>query len=171
MSSYFVARYLSSKVTVSPPSKGSSAGFTLLELLVVMVLLALSVSIWYGINFRQRDSFRLKTATRSLHSFFLASRSYALLADQDNECRYLPDSRTIEESLRQRQLQLPEGIAISLSAEGDVLQEPESLLTFYADGSAAGGPFFIHSGSRQLAMEVDPILGKVSVRDAKDDHG
>jgi len=140
------------------------------ELLVVMVLLALSVSIWYGINFRQRDSFRLKTAARSLHAFFLASRSYALLADQDNECHYLPDSRTIEESLRQRQLKLPKGITISLSAEGEPLREKELLLTFYADGSADGGPLFIHSGSRQLVMEVDPVLGKVEITSGEAAH-
>ncbi len=157
-------------MTHLPASKGDSDGFTLVELLVVMVLLALSVSIWYGINFRQRDSFRLKTATRSLHAFFLASRSYALLADQDNECHYLPDSRTIEESLRQRQLKLPEGIAISLSADEEPLQEPELLLTFYADGSAAGGPLFICSGSRQLVMAVDPVLGEVRIQAEKDDH-
>jgi prepilin-type N-terminal cleavage/methylation domain-containing protein len=150
-------------LTDSNAVKEHPAGFTLVELLVVMVLLALTVSIWYGINFRQRDSFRLRTAARSLHTFFLASRSYALLADQDNECRYLPAARTVEESLRHRQQQLPPGIDVCLSVGGEPLGEPEVLLTFYADGSAAGGPLYLRSGSRQLLLEVDPVLGEVKI--------
>ncbi len=152
-------------MTDSSAVKKTPAGFTLVELLVVMVLLALSVSIWYGVNFRQRDSFRLRTAARSLHAFFLASRSYALLADQDNECQYLPAARVVEESLRHRRQELPPGIDVCLSVDGEPLvgEEPEVLLTFYADGSAAGGPLFLRSGSRQLLLEVDPVLGEVKI--------
>lgn len=149
-----------------------SPGFTLVELLVVMMLMALATSVWFGINFRQRDAFRLKTTARSLHSFLLASRSYALLADRDNECRYLPAEHRVTETLRQRQVAVPEKVVVSLP-ESDVAALPDQALrlaTFYADGSAAGGPVLLQVGDRQLTVRIDPLLGGVAIAAGGDDN-
>ena len=139
----------------------NSSGFTLIEIIIVVILLALCVSLLLGINYSQQDSFRLKKDSRSLYSFFLAARSYALLENRDNECRYFPESRLIEESLRKKHMSLQDGIVINTN--GKDMREDQSvhLVTFFSDGSAGSGSVVMKAGEKAITLRIDPVLGSV----------
>ena len=139
----------------------NSSGFTLIEIIIVVILLALSLSLLLGVNYSQRDSFRLKTGSRSLYSFFLAARSYALLENRDNECRYFPESRLIEESLRQKHMSLQDGIVINTNSKDMREDRSVHLVTFFSDGSAGSGSVVMQAGDKAITLHIDPVLGSV----------
>lgn len=142
----------------------SCGGFTLIELIIVVLLITLSVGLLVGRNYSQRDSLQLQTTARKLYSFFLAARSAAILDADVNRCLYRRDSGQIYTVLRRRQLNLPPAVSIVIAADTDAETEERAeveLLTYYADGSSSGGDITLVCGQRELVVHVDPLLGFV----------
>ncbi len=149
-------------LTAGRPCRSVPAGFTLLELMLVMVLLSLSVSLFLGIQFQQRDNLRLRNSARRLFTFFQAARSQALLANRDNDCWYQTASRQVVETIKRRHLALPEKVfLLSESTSGTSEEVPEKihLARFYADGTVSGDLLTLRSGKKSLILSFDPLLG------------
>ncbi|MCD6533822.1 MAG: prepilin-type N-terminal cleavage/methylation domain-containing protein [Deltaproteobacteria bacterium] len=164
-------------------SSSPTAAFTLVELIVVIAIMGMGLSIFLGINYRQRDSFRWRANLRELHVFLKVARSYAVLERQRNDCRYNPKQHVFSEGLRGRRVELASGVKFVLSDEQQALVEIEKsksevadveageieaeivMVTFYADGGASGGPLEISSDRRGAFLEVDPLTGAVKVEE------
>ena len=162
--------------------------FTLVELIVVVAIMGLGLSLFLGINYRQREAFRWRGNLRELHIFLKVARSYAVLERRRNDCRYNLEQRSFSESLRGKRVELALGVEAVLSDEqqaliearesdgvaGDVEEvgEVESeivMVTFYADGGASGGPLEIRSDRRGAFLEVDPLTGAVKLEERVED--
>ncbi len=164
------------------------SAFTLVELIVVVAIMGMGLSLFLGINYRQRESFRWRTNLRELHVFLKVARSYAVLERRHNECLYSFEQRSFSESLRGKQVELAPGVKLVLSDEQQVLVEALEnevedgevdieaakseavMVTFYADGGASGGPLEIRSGRRGAFLKVDPLTGAVKVEERVEDE-
>ena len=164
-----------------------TAAFTLIELIVVVAIMGMGLSIFLGINYRQRDSFRWRTNLRELHVFLKVARSYAVLERRRNDCCYNPEQRSFSESLRGKGVELAAGVEFVLSDEQQALVDIEKskceaaeaeageaeaeivMVTFYADGGASGDTLEIISGRRGAFLEVDPLTGAVKVKERIED--
>ena len=167
-------------------SRQPAAAFTLVELIVVVAIMGLGLSLFLGLNYRQRETFRWRSSLRELQVFLKVARSYAILERRANTCSYRPSGRLIHEKLRGRHLVLPEGVKLVLSAEEQARLEelareaesPESgdgdkagktplaeldLVTFYGDGGATGGPLRLQCGERRARVEIDTLTGEVKI--------
>ena len=144
------------------------AGFTLIELIIVVLLISISLGVLAGRNYSQQDSLKLRTAARNLYSFLLGARSAAVLGRAENRCVYHRAAATVSDTLRQRQLRLPPAVAlIPPAALDDDPPLPQwDIVTYYADGSSAGAAVTLRCGASQLQLRVDPVLGFVAI----DDH-
>jgi len=155
------------------------AGFTLVELIVVVAIMGLGLSVFLGLNYRQRESFRWRTSLRELKVFLKLARSYAVLERRPDNCSYDPAGRIFSESLRRRRVRLPPGVKLVLNEKqkaalagaaakprpGDKKKDKPKLrlVTYYADGGAGGGPLRLQSGSRRARLEINPLTGSVRV--------
>ncbi|MCD6430554.1 MAG: prepilin-type N-terminal cleavage/methylation domain-containing protein [Deltaproteobacteria bacterium] len=166
----------------------SDSAFTLVELIVVVAIMAMGVSLFLGINYRQRETFRWRSNLRELHVFLKVARSYAVLERRNNDCRYNFEQRSFIESLRGKRVELAAGVEFVLSDEQRALIEarenagaaaeveveeskPEIVMvTFYADGGAAGGPLEIRGGRKGAFLEIDPLTGEVRVEERVTDN-
>ncbi len=164
-----------------------NSAFTLVELIVVVAIMGLGLSLFLGINYRQREAFRWRGNLRELHVFLKVARSYAVLERRRNECRYNFEQRSFSESRRGKRVELASGVEFVLSDEQQALVEareserevadvevgevePEIVMvTFYADGGASGGPLEIRSGRRGAFLEIDPLTGAVKVEERVED--
>ncbi len=172
------------------PANSRRSAFTLVELLVVMAIMALGLSVFLGLNYRQRESFRWRTSLRELKVFLKLARSYAILERRPNSCYYDPAKRSFSESLRRRRVRLPPGVELVLDekrkAELEQLvdgREPAAaeekkqkarlrLAIFYADGGAGGEPLQLRCGRRRARLEINSLTGAVRVvEEAADDTG
>ena len=159
--------------------------FTLVELIVVVAIMTMGMSLFLGINYRQRETFHWRSNLRELHVFLKVARSYAVLERRTNECRYNLEQRSFDESLRGKRVELAAGVEFVLSdeqqaqvearegdgvaADGEELKPEIVMVTFYADGGASGGPLEIRGGRRGATLEIDPLTGEVKVEERVED--
>jgi len=152
--------------------------FTLVELIVVVAIMGMGLSLFLGINYRQREAFRWRTNLRELQVFLKVARSYAVLERRANPCSFNFKDRTFGEKLRRKKVVLTAAAELVLSPEQQALRDvatsdaavdkdskkPEIvLITFFADGGAAGGPIELKSGRRRALLAVDALTGAIEL--------
>ena len=135
-------------------------GFTLVELLVVLLIISVSMGLFFGMNFRQKESVLVRSFASELSQFLLTARSYAVLEGRQNYCLYCPETRSVTEELRGRTVQVPEGVDLifcsSKKGHGFILAN------FFSNGSLIIEKFSLKSGDYVYLPETDPFSGKVS---------
>ncbi len=135
-------------------------GFTLIELLVVLLIIFVSMGLFFGMNFRQKESVLVRSFASELSQFLRAARSYAVLEGLQNNCTYCPETRTVTEELRGNTVQVPEGVELFFcSSKKDY---GFILATFFSNGSLVIENFGLMSGEHVFLHETDPFLGRVS---------
>lgn len=142
------------------------AGFTLIELIVVSLLISLSLSLIVGVNFKQRDSLVVRSTARQLYSYLLTARSQAILHNQSNCCWYDPTKNEIVTEIRKRVITIPDAVTVLREPEGvlsDKYDEKIALVYYYSDGSASAGKFCLKAGERSVLLTVDPMMGFVEI--------
>lgn len=141
----------------------SSSGFSLLELLAVLLIIAVATGVFLGYNYTQRDTVQLRSAMGELRQFLRLAQGYALLEGQENECVYDVQSHVFRESLRGRELPLPEVVVVDLS-DLEAGQDVSRFITlFYPDGSSQGGMIRLGAAGQELTVRIDPVLGDTTV--------
>ncbi len=162
------------------PARGSG-GFTLLEVIVVVFIIALTAGAMAGLAYRQSDSFRLTLAGRQVYGFLRAARSFALLDEAENRCLYDPAGRELVEEVRGRRMRLPDGVDLAVdeptrpapsarpagpARQAKPAEEPDPeeglpVTRFYPDGSSDGATVILYAGRRELRLSMDPVFGWV----------
>lgn len=134
-------------------------GFTLLEMLVVLLIISVSMGLFFGMNFRQKESMIIRSFSSELSMFLSAARSSALLTGRENVCFYNPGSGLVFDELKGVSLAVPEKVDLVFSEF-----EPDKqmvLAIFYADGALVLEDFFIRSSEHEFFPEIDPFMGRV----------
>ena len=144
-------------------SAGSDAGFTLVELLVVLAVLALALAVIPPSLSGAIDSARFKSTQRDLVSALRHARSRAVNSQQAAAVGINVKQTTIRLGDRQRELYIPDDAALTLvTAQREQLAEHEGAIRFYPDGSSTGGQVrFIRDG-QVWSVNVDWLTGRVS---------
>lgn len=141
--------------------KVGPSGFTLMELLVVALIMTMSLGLFLGYNFRQRDMVLLRSAGRDVHQWMRASRSHALVEGRENIGEYHVQEHLLRSALRGRSLALPEAVKVGL-AEGES-RDVVPVFFFYPDGSAERSQVVLRIQGREIKISVDPVLGESSI--------
>ncbi|WP_158269856.1 type II secretion system protein [Desulfonatronum sp. SC1] len=135
-------------------------GFSLLELLVVMLIISVSLGIFLGYNYTQRDTVMLRSTVSEARQFLRMAQGFALLEGRDNECVYQPQEHLLRETLRGRELTLPEIVRVSAEDLQPLGDAHLRVTAFYADGSSLGGRLKLAAADREMVIRMDPILGE-----------
>jgi general secretion pathway protein H len=140
---------------------GKHAGFTLLELLVVIILLALTAGITAANFQRGTPGAELESEARKLISLmrYMRARSmsegtiFAIEADDDVAgYRTGPD---------EKEFQLPHGMSIACDPEHEMSGINLSGIHFYPDGSSSGGLCQLSIASGERYIEVSWLTGGI----------
>ncbi len=145
----------------APAGSKTSAGFTLMELLIVALIMTMSMGVFLGYNFRQRDAVQLRSAAREVHQWMRASRSHALLEGAENMGKYHVQEHVLRSNLRDHTLSLPEAVEVKL-VDGEA-RDSVPVLLFYADGSAERSSVVLRIEDREITILVDPVLGETHI--------
>ena len=144
-----------------------SGGFTLLEMMIVLVIMGLMLSLIVTRGPWRSHTLVAKGAAGELASALREARSRAIGSNR-------PVSLTVD--LKQRSYQigqqtpkrLPDGLDISLlTVSGEVRKGADPGIRFDPDGSSTGGRITLADGARKLQVGVDWLTGRVRVVDAK----
>ncbi|HSN20793.1 MAG TPA: GspH/FimT family pseudopilin [Usitatibacter sp.] len=143
-----------------------SAGFTLLELLVVLALAAVIYAVLLGVPLRGGTSADLKASARTLAAALRETQATAMATRHDATLTLDLESREFKVAGEKESRKLPSGIDLKLyTAESEVTSERVGAIRFYPDGSSTGGRITVSSGERKFLVDVDWLTGRVSIED------
>jgi general secretion pathway protein H len=149
-----------------PTFRNLCRGFTLLELVVVLVIGAIAYSLILGVPFRGASSADLKASARTLASALRQAQFTALMTKQDAVVTVDVESREFAVTGEATARQLPTGIDLKLyTAQNEVTSERKGAIRFYPDGSSTGGRITVAAGPRKYLVDVDWLTGRVHIGD------
>jgi len=145
-------------------SAGRDSGFTLIEMLIGLTLVALLLTISVPLISGDSEDARAQTAARVLaadlrwlrQEAIARGRETALLVDLAAK-RYRREADGIERAL-------PSGFSLSFASLGDREVGEATRIRFRADGTSTGGRVEMARGARRYAVEVSWPLGRIQVR-------
>jgi general secretion pathway protein H len=141
-------------------------GFTLLELMVVLVIGAIAYALVLGVPFRGPSTADLKAAARTLASGLRQAQTPAMATRRDATLTLDLDAREFQVSGSEGTRALPNQLELKLyTAQTEAVNERKGSIRFYPDGSSTGGRITVASGERQYLVDVDWLTGRVSIGD------
>jgi general secretion pathway protein H len=144
----------------------TEAGFTLLELIVVLALGAIIYAVILSAPLGRASSADLKASARTLASGLRQAQTMAMASRRDAVLTLDVESREYITSGETQPRRLPENIELKLyAAQSEVTSERRGSIRFYPDGSSTGGRITVFSGERKYLVDVDWLTGRVSIAD------
>jgi general secretion pathway protein H len=142
------------------------AGFTLLEVMVVLVIGAIMYALILAVPARGASFADLKAAARTLASGLRQAQASAMATRRDALLTLDLESKEFLIPGDDHARQLPRGIDLKLfTAQSEVTSERRGSIRFYPDGSSTGGRITVSSGERKFLVDVDWLTGRVSIAD------
>lgn len=148
----------------APARSRASAGFTLIEILVVVSLVAgltviLMMSMSGGMN-----GLRLRSEAKTIASELRRARSTAISTGTVQAFRIVPEDRTWT-GAKNRTGEIPRPLAVSFTGVRQVIErDGEGVILFFEDGASTGGRIQLSHERAALNVDVAWLTGEVSLR-------
>ena len=149
------------------PRRHSMAGFTLLEILLVLTIIGMA-SILVVPNVGNLDSRSFSAQVRQASSLLNYARRTAVVRGQPSTASFYPvldDDEIPTLPLRSSVGSWrSDGASLGFRDSTDRESEVDALLeiTFYPEGGSTGGTLLLAQGAQLVSIEVDPFTGRVA---------
>jgi len=145
------------------------AGFSLIELMVVMLLVSLLFAV-VGVSVsRSVRGAEIRNASREIVAGIRHTRGQAIIQRQQQVFHVDADAKTWTAAGKDA-VALPEGLDITLNtARSELTGENAGGIRFYPDGASTGGSVELLAGERDWTIEVSWLTGEVSIKRESDD--
>ena len=151
---------------IGPRPANRGAGFTLIEVIVVMAIAATALALVGSIVFRGPSTQDLKAAARTLASGLRHAQTTAMATRRDALLTLDLDAREYYLPADARGHKLPDGLELKLfTAQSEAVSEKKGAIRFYPDGSSTGGRITVQAGERKFLVDVDWLTGRVSINE------
>ena len=139
-------------------------GFTLVELIVVMVIVALMMGLVAASLSRSVSSAEARAATRKLVANLRYTRTKAIVDKQEKTFSVDIENRAYTAPGR-KQIKLPEGVELSLTtARSEMTSENVGGIRFFPDGGSTGGHIEMYVNGREYRVDVAWLTGEATLR-------
>lgn len=144
-------------------ARRGDAGFSLLEILVAMAILALAVTL-VGVSFaRTSVGFRFDAAADELALTLREAQARALQSGRDVPVVINVDDRTYRLATDQP-VQMPRELGVRVVSAAEVMTvQRNPVISFAPDGGSTGGAVTLTLEDRTTTVSIDWLTGAVSV--------
>lgn len=141
-----------------------AGGFTLVELMVVLVIAALLMTLVGTSISRSVSGAEMRTAARKVAASLRYTRTHAIL--EKSEQVFMVDTEKRSYSAPGRKtVELPEGMQVELNtARSELTSETVGGIRFYPDGGSTGGNVKLEANGRIYQVNVAWLTGEASVQ-------
>jgi general secretion pathway protein H len=141
----------------------SAGGFTLVELLVVLVIIALMLGLVGTSISRNISGAEMRTAASKVAASMRYTRTQAILKKSEQVFLVDTENRTYQAGERDAE-ELPEGMKVELNtARSELTSETAGGIRFYPDGGSTGGNVRLEANGRIYRVNVAWLTGEASV--------
>jgi general secretion pathway protein H len=140
--------------------------FTLVELLVVLALLAVSLAVIVPNISGSLATAQAKSATRAVLSALRLARTRAIARQEETTVEFDLDARSYRIAPDGRIRHLPDHLELALvAAQSEQSGDRRAGITFFPDGSSTGGRVSLTTDARDYVVDVDWLTGVADVLD------
>ncbi len=145
------------------PRRLRAAGFSLIELMVVMLLIVLLFAV-VGVSVsRSVGGAEIRNAAREITAGIRHTRGQAIIQRQQQVFLVDANQRTWQAANREP-VQLPDGLEITLeTARSEMTGENAGGIRFFPDGASTGGSVRVHAQQREWQINIAWLTGEVSI--------
>jgi general secretion pathway protein H len=144
---------------------GSSvAGFTLIEMLVVMTIMALVATLAVPMLAQPSNALRLETTARAIAGALRLTRAAAIGQNADIALDIDVDQHTFKSAAVAAQSFAPGIVAELKVAEPERTTRSHGAFRFFPDGSSTGGDVVLRLGDREVRICVNWLTGEARRR-------
>jgi general secretion pathway protein H len=140
---------------------GTTAGFTLVEMLVVLGIIALVVATAMPLLSGGSDTFRLETASSEISAALRATRAAAIMQNAVMTLKLDVDRRTFGSAVVPMRSFAPTIDAKLTYSAATRSASSEGGFQFFPDGSSTGGDLVLALNGKQVRLCVDWLTGIV----------
>jgi general secretion pathway protein H len=138
-------------------------GFTLVELLVVLVIAALAMALVGTSISRSISGAEMRTAARKVAASLRYTRTHAILTKSEQVFLVDTEKHSFQAADRQQET-LPKGMNVELNtARSELTSETAGGIRFYPDGGSTGGNVRLEANGRVYQVNVAWLTGEASV--------
>ena len=148
----------------------SSKGFTLVELIVVLMIVALMMALIGTSISRNISGAEMRTAARKVAASMRYTRTKAILSKSEQV--FLLDTESLEYTAADRApVTLPEGMKVELNtARSELTSETAGGIRFYPDGGSTGGNVRLEANGRIYRVNVTWLTGEASLQQGEEEQ-
>lgn len=149
------------------PAPRRAGGFTLLEMLAVIVLLAIALTAVSMSVSKSLSSAKIRAVSRDLVAALRYTRGQAIVKGAQKTFDVDLDAMTYSAPDKEPKA-FPEGIEVRvLTAAQEASSERKLGIRFFPDGSSTGGNIGVISGEREWRVNVEWLTGEVALDEVK----
>lgn len=147
-----------------PAQHASDRGFTLLELVAVMAILALTVTVALPRAQWAPAGQSVRLAVTEIAAALKAARAHAMRANAEARVVVDGSARRVVADGQARALTLPRGILVAWDVSAmDRVRADAAQIRFKPDGTSSGGTFRISAQRQTAIIRVDWLTGRTDV--------
>lgn len=148
------------------PNRASNGqrGFTLVELLVVLVIAALAMALVGTSISRSVSGAEMRTAAHKVAASLRYTRTQAILTKSEKVFLVDTEKHSFQAADRQQET-LPKGMNVELNtARSELTSETAGGIRFYPDGGSTGGNVRLEANGRVYQVNVAWLTGEASMQ-------
>lgn len=139
--------------------KVDARGFTLLELIVTLVVVAVAVGLVAPAIGRSTEALRARAEVAGFSATFRHAREQAITTRQAFTVSVDPPARLLTVTTGEDEVRWTRALSKRVDIRADT---PSSLaVRFEPQGTSSGGEFHVSSGKISYRVTVDPVTGRV----------
>lgn len=140
----------------------SHAGFTLVEIVAAITVVALVLALGVPQSMRFYESMQFRSAVRETITLLNSARHAAIDDGVAQDVLISPNEKWVR--FGDSDARFAEEVALGVNSAREVNRDDLGVIRFYPDGGASGGGIDIQRGDGQrVAIAVDWLVGRVTV--------
>jgi len=141
----------------------ASAGFTLVEVMVVMVIIALIMGLVATSMSRSISAAEARAASRELVASLRYTRARAIIDKAEQVFLVDTENRSYQAPGRDK-VELPEGVDLTITtATSELVSDAVSGIRFFPDGGSTGGHIELTVNKREYRVNVAWLTGETQL--------